>query len=135
MIFNLKISEEHVTSLYESYVNQARKCLEKNNYNSAVYYAKKAAKLMYNYNLIYTDVRLEELITSLSERLPSTNQNEYCSDTKKVTLIDSFGLSYRGLAWIYAKGLLDLGFSVQYVLTNADIDLKDFQPLKKYLQL
>lgn len=90
---------------------------------------------MYEYNFIFSDDILENLISQIAQSLrPLVSQQYLQVSEKKASIIDSYALSYRGLAWIYAKGLLDLGFEVQYLAPSRMKNDERFQPLKSWLE-
>lgn len=123
--------------LYDKYKKRAFKAAAKGNIESSSFYISKAAKLMYEYNFIFSDADLENLIAQIAHPFKlsieqSHLQNE--SSPKRASVIDSFALSYRGLVWIYIKGLLDLGYEVQYLAPSQMESDERFQPLKNWLE-
>lgn len=123
-------SVDDVVSQFDRFQKKAVARYREGKFDSALYYANKAARLMYAYNCVYKDEALEQVIRGIGDsvRLDAWNKN-----VKRITLVDSFSLSARGLAWIYCKAILDAGFELQYIGFDENIDSKNFVPLHDYL--
>lgn len=62
-----KVTKEEILKDYNKLVSLAEKHFAKKQYESSVTAIKTAALLMYNFNLIYTDERLESLLHKIAD--------------------------------------------------------------------
>ncbi len=73
------------------------------------------AYITYEWNQFYTDDEVEKLICRICERLfPQKLELSQCK-RNSILFYDGFGLDTRGLALIYLKALIHLGYHVIYV--------------------
>lgn len=71
-----------------------------------------AGKLMYKYNVFFSDLKLESILESISNNYFSS----YSAEENKVVLFyDYWGLETRGLTNIYLRALLKLDFKIIYI--------------------
>lgn len=68
-MFKLIYSKEEIDRYYDYVVTLAQKAFYANNIKKSISNIELAANLQYYYNSIYTDMRLEELILSISRKL------------------------------------------------------------------
>ena len=80
------------------------------------------ANSLYESNQYYVDDDLENALLNIQKQLQKKCDFEEIKDvnTKTVLFYDGFGLDSRGLAYIYLKALVNLGYKVIYMtLSNA----------------
>lgn len=110
-----RITKEKIIKDYEKLVSLAENLFRKNRYEDSIVVIRTAAFLMYNFNIIYTDEKLENLIHKIANvfiaELPAENYD------KTVLFYDWWALETRGLTAIYVKALLENGCRV-IVLTR-----------------
>lgn len=132
-MLNKNITSYDVKREFAILKNKARKALSGNKAELAALYLEKAARLMYNYSLLYSDGEIEEMIHELANRISiSIDADNICED--RVVVVDSFGFSYRGLAWIYCKALLDNNKKLLFVVTDSARDTESFRDLREFLE-
>lgn len=95
----------------------AEKAMGKRNLPRAMAAIAVAAEILYRYNQIYWDLRLEEMTVTLSETYlqspPPPEEQE--STPRRVLFYDGFGFDGRGLVLVFLKALVKAGFQVTYV--------------------
>lgn len=106
----MKVTKEKVLSDYNRLVVLAEKLFAKKRYEDCLSVVKTAAFLMYNFNLIYADERLENLLHKCGDFFVS--QLPQSTAVKTVLFYDWWILETRGLSTIYIKGLLQNGYKV-----------------------
>lgn len=87
---------------------------------------------MYNYNYMYSDEELDHAIIDAGE-LINRNPKPPHVNTNIACIIDSTGASLRGLSWIYAKALIDLGYKLLYIVPFDKARKKGFALLESFL--
>ncbi|MCR5012957.1 MAG: hypothetical protein K6A72_11465, partial [Lachnospiraceae bacterium] len=83
-------------------------------------------ELLYESNQSYTDDRLESYMEDLSALTDDKRLSGIKSKEKTVLFYDGFGTDTRGLALIYLKALIGLGYKIIYV---SPLHSKDGQPV------
>ena len=75
------------------------------------------ANMLYESNQYYVDNDLENALLNIQKQLQKKCDFEEIKDvnTKTVLFYDGFGLDSRGLAYIYLKALVNLGYKVIYM--------------------
>lgn len=87
--------------------------LKKNRIEDALCLITSMAKLEYSYNQKYNDIFLENILNRISKMY--SKKINHTKDDKNVLFYDGFGLDSRGLAQIYIKALVQIGYTVIYV--------------------
>ncbi len=87
------------------------KSLLKSDYNAALAAIIASANIKYLWNQEYVDEYLETQIKIISEQFVDVVGENH----KWILFYDGFGLDTRGLALIYLRALVDLGYSIVYV--------------------
>lgn len=105
------------------------RALEKNDIDKAMAALGAMATLKYQYNQHYVDEYIEEKVGRIaadSKRLKSVDKSifKHGGRSDRVLFYDGFGLDTRGLARIYLKALVSLGYSVMYVTKAASRDIQ-----------
>lgn len=126
-------ARKKVMSLFAKYSARAMKACDRGHYNSALFYCMKSARLMYEFNFMYSDKALEDVVKNSGKGL-FFEEKAYVAKEKRITLVDTFGYSFRGLAWIYVKGILDSKYELQYLTVLEMENSSEFAPLKKYME-
>lgn len=124
---------------YTCYAEKLKQIIRENvnkNYEKAMVAIAAFADLSYGWNQFYTDKEIENIVCSISEEMLdgveeviSESKTEYESSSDKscnenrvndntVLFYDGFGLDTRGLAAIYAKALVQLGYKIVWVTTD-----------------
>lgn len=109
------LKKEDVIEIYEKLVAKAIKpSLRK---EVALEYIIAASMWMYDYNIIYTDNRLESRTKEIgASSLPIVEINN--PDGNRVCFIDNFGLDNRGLTQQYLRALMSDSREILYILHN-----------------
>lgn len=103
--------EKKVNDILEKLKKIIDKSLLNSNYDTALAGIIASANIKYFWNQEYTDEYLEEQIKKLSRNfLKISGEN-----SNWILFYDGFGLDTRGLAIIYLKALVDLGYSILYI--------------------
>lgn len=116
VLMSAKVTKEEILKDYNKLVSLAEKYFAKKQYERSVTAIKTAALLMYNFNLIYTDERLESLLHKIADvYIPQLSIER---TDKAVLFYDWWGWETRGLSNIYIKALLANGYKVIVVTPN-----------------
>ncbi len=109
---------------YSVYAEKLKSVIRKNknkNFEKAMAAIAAFASLSYEWNQFYIDDEIENIICDISdEMLGNLKEDETwsCDGNNIVLFYDGFGLDTRGLAAIYAKALVQLGYEVVWVTTD-----------------
>lgn len=138
-MYDEESARQAAEGLFAKNKRRAADSLSRGAYDSAAFYIERSATIMYKYSFVYKDDDLEHMLGLLADVVRTKADHceaveESGSVGNKVTLIDSFGFSLRGLAWIYAKGIIDLGYALQYVVPIAAKESEEFRLLRDYLE-
>ena len=106
----MKITKDRVLKDYNKLVLLAEKLFEKKQYERTAVVIKTAALLMYNFNIIYTDERLESLLHKIAYVYIPQLATEKADKT--VLFYDWWCWETRGLSNIYIKALVANGYKV-----------------------
>ena len=86
-------------------------------YESAIGMISALSDFLYNVNITYCSEILEDTLKKCSEHYITYKDNKInLFDEKNILFFDEFGLEYRGIAVIYLKALVNLGYHVTYVI-------------------
>lgn len=99
-----------------------RQLLLLHKYEEALSKIANMANMLYESNQYYVDNDLENALLNIQKQLQKKCDFEEIKDvnTKTVLFYDGFGLDSRGLAYIYLKALVNLGYKVIYMtISNA----------------
>lgn len=107
---------ELIKSIYLKLRRQAEKEYNSQNYEMSLKYIKTLSRYMYIYNLIYSDNKMENLLSNISKKVIKIKP--YDSIKKNVLYYDFIGLDNRGLSYIYIKALVCLGYRIIYITEN-----------------
>lgn len=111
-----QLKEIDISKSYKKIVKFAEKAFLNGDYEDCLGYIETASNLAYSFNIIYTDVCLEKLLTNIcSKVLLSSSINPI---GKRIILHDVFGLANRGLTQQYLRAFVKLGYEILYILEN-----------------
>ena len=92
------------------------KLIKRKKYEKACFFMMKAAVLMYNANLIYTDDELEHYLNELSCMvLPESSVMGFTGGKDRILLYDYFVLDNRGLTEQYLSGLMSIDCDLYFL--------------------
>lgn len=112
----MQVTKQRVFSDFNKLKILARKYLEKKKYEEVMEILKIAARLMYNFNLIYTDDEMENMIVNISKELFKSEINlKMDNDNNIVIFYDYFSLDNRGLTEQYLEALINLDYKIIYI--------------------
>ncbi|PRY53668.1 hypothetical protein B0I27_103138 [Arcticibacter pallidicorallinus] len=112
----MQINEVDINQAFEKIKRLANGKFLKQEYGSSLAHIESAAIHAYNFNIVYTDPDLEEMIEKISSKLFEQVSNR--SNTGRILFYDSFGWENRGLTQQYIRALIKLGYSFLYVFEN-----------------
>ena len=97
--------------------NEIKKLVFLQKYEEALAKITTLANSLYESNQYYVDDDLENALFNIQKQLQKKYDFEEIKDvnTKTVLFYDGFGLDSRGLAYIYLKALVNLGYKVIYM--------------------
>ncbi len=111
--------EEKVINRLKGIIN---KNLNNKNYETALAACSVCAEIMYMHNQTYVDEELEIFLQQIGNQIIKVNkQNEITkplASHRTILFYDGFGLDTRGLALIFVKALVEIGYQVVYVTTE-----------------
>ena len=104
----------------KDYKTKIREFLSQEQYEQALMVIRYIGNMMYEYNQIYTDQELEDLLFEVGNELSMDKfqKFKYISNEKIILFYDGFGLDVRGLAQIYLKALDEIGYRILYITNN-----------------
>lgn len=115
----IKLNIENIKRYYARLIGLANKAITKNDVDKTSFHLSNAAMLAYNFNFIYRDDALEDIIRKISAIV----LNDKCIDfkpTSKIVFYDSFSLDNRGLTQQYIRGLMACDCEFLYIYENRD---------------
>ncbi|AFA48875.1 hypothetical protein [Acetobacterium woodii] len=129
-----KINKERVLKDFDKLKNYSKICCEKNNYAESFCAIETACKLMYAFNVIYTDDCLESTLSEMAANVLKDKKirtREINSD-RKILFYDYFPTDNRGLTQQYITALIELDYEILFV-TYEQEDMKKSENI--FLQL
>ena len=120
-----------IERIYKKLSKAAGKAIEKGRYNDCMLYINAAANLAYNYNWIFTDPFLEDIICTLASKIK--RYKEECHITQKCVFYDAFSMDNRGLTQQYIRALMDNEIPFLYMTENVFVEKTDiYKELLRY---
>ena len=98
----MKINSERIRQDYNKIRNLAINEIKSEQWNKACSYMQRAAKFMYNFNVIFTDKQLEEAVATMAER---------CIKKTKFSLYNKKDITQRRLVF-YDFFVIDNAYSM-----------------------
>lgn len=95
------------------------KYIEKEKFEKALGAIESVAKILYEFNQVYTDFEVEQDLMNISSKFKSRYREclqGYSKDNKVILFYDGFGLDIRGVAKMYLNALIKNGYRVIYVI-------------------
>lgn len=110
-------SKEKYAAWIQQNKNDIKKLVFLQKYEEALAKITTLANSLYESNQYYVDNDLENALFNIQKQLQKKYDFEEIKDvnTKTVLFYDGFGLDSRGLAYVYLKALVNLGYKVIYV--------------------
>lgn len=102
----------------------AQQSLVRGDYEVVLASAESCGIVEYYWNQWFTDKIIEDILMATSKELLG-DLSIYSRDNNTILFYDSFGTDQRGLAIIYLKALIDLGYRIVYLTKESQ---KDLQP-------
>lgn len=120
-MLRLKIKDTHfsknyVIRIYEKWVKKSYEAFDKGKYDISLYNIAICARWMYNFNIRYTDNRLEKLIKEISN-IKIGNSINYLPNNNCCVFLDSIGTT-KCLNLQYLRALISLNREIVYILHN-----------------
>jgi len=111
-----EVTKDIVMKDYNKLKSIALKFYENRKFEESLISIEVACDLMYNFNLLYCDDDIENLIHTIS-RIYCHDDNEIYFSPKenKVAFYDYFALDNRGLTQQYLRALMKLGYEILYI--------------------
>lgn len=109
-------SKDYVIRIYEKWVKKSYKTFERGKHEKALFNIAISARWMYNFNIRYTDKRLEKLIKLISD-VTIGNGSDYLPNDDCCVFLDSIG-STKCLDLQYLRALMSLNREIVYILHN-----------------
>ena len=110
-------TKEYLEKKYKKIKNVANGFLLKENYEKAIAMYSFAARYMYSLNFQYADDEIEERIENISKDVINISGITHEVEGR-VVFYDSYGYDTRGIANIYLKSLIKMGYMITYVTTQ-----------------
>ena len=111
-----------ISMLLEELKLIARHAVADGNFEKALAGVNAAADLLYQYNQIYTDKDLEDILLEIGRKEPllkNLGENVCPVDSNVVVFYDRFGLDTRGWALCYIKAFAGLDYQVYYIVPSS----------------
>ena len=110
-----------IDALYDKAIEKASVLCAKAKFNQSIHWAKFAANILYfSFKTLY-EQRIENIISSISDRVGRNIAKTVDLQDNRVVFYDSFSYDNRGLTHQYTRALVALGFQVLYVSENTKL--------------
>jgi len=116
----LKLSKRDIRQGYKGVKHLAQESFAKGDLNQAFLHVKQCATLAQQFNWIYCDDELEDLLAEIGKAIIPEDIPDYTPNQNRVVLYDDFCTSYV-LALQYLDALVEMGKEVLYI-TSRDIN-------------
>lgn len=118
---NTKITKQRVNKDFIKLKELAKKCYDKKDYYQTLSTIETASKLMYAFNISYTDDDMEEMLSNIAyEVLKSNTRKIPPNNGRKIILYDFFAMDNRGLTQQYIMALIDLDYEILFITYQRD---------------
>ncbi len=111
----LKVSKRDIRQGYKGIKYLAKKAFEKGDYEKSLEYISHCATVAQQFNFIYSDHELEQLLKKIGEKTIDKQPDNYEPTPNRVVFYDDFCVSYV-LAIQYLDALVDAGNEILYVI-------------------
>lgn len=132
----LKVSKRDIRRGYKGVKRLAQKAFKKGDYEKALDYVDKCVIIVQQFNFIYADYELEELVNQIGGKIIAKKPGNYTAVKNRVVFYDDFCVSFV-LAIQYLDALVANGKDVLYLLYEKRRDfntimdkIKDYPNLK-----
>ena len=115
-----------INAEYDRYCGEIERAIQTGRTERAAAMLSVCGELLYESNQSYTDDRLESYMEALSELTNDDRFSGIKGKEKTVLFYDGFGTDTRGLALVYLKALIGLGYKIIYV---SPLHSRDKQPV------
>ncbi|OAA86946.1 hypothetical protein [Clostridium ljungdahlii] len=129
-----KEKDKKVGDIISKLKNTSITAIKKNNYEKALAAISACANILYEYNQVYEDDELEQMLLQIGKQIIKCDSQIYnqLKNSNTVLFYDSFGMDLRGHVIVYTKAIVKNGYHLVYV-TNEKA--RDNQPnLKRELE-
>lgn len=116
----LKISKRDIRQGYKGVKRMAQKAFDEGDYETSLEYEKKCVTIAQQYNWIYADDELEDLVESIGTKLIKEQPKDYHPVSNRIVFYDAFCKSFV-LALQYVGALVAAGKEVMYITTADDL--------------
>jgi hypothetical protein len=131
-----EITKEMVQNDFSKLKDYAIKSYFKEEYSQSLCAIETASKLMYTFNIVYTDDDLEKLLSNIAVKILSGEQKRCTkSKDKRIIFYDYFAIDNRGLTRQYIKALIDLEYEILFITyddSNMNKTKRIFSELNQY---
>ena len=119
----MNMKEFFLKNIIKKFDNISSRALKYKDYETALEAISSSAMFQYMYNQTYIDTSSENNLLKIANSFNVPNMHS--NDRNAILFYDGFGLDNRGLALVYIKALINLGFHIIYVTLS---DSGDDQP-------
>ncbi|MBU2699038.1 hypothetical protein Ga0466249_000117 [Sporomusaceae bacterium BoRhaA] len=111
-----KITKKQVQNDFNKLKGWAKEYFSKEDYSQSLCMIETASKLMYTFNLVYTDDDMEKMLTDIAFKVVNNKpQKIKKSKNKKIVFYDYFAIDNRGLTQQYINALIDLQYEILFI--------------------
>lgn len=131
---DLKEKDKKVDDMIAKLKRISTNSIKKNNFEKALAAINVSANILYEYNQVYADDELEQMLLQIGNQMINYDSQEYSKLKNRNTVLfyDSFGLDLRGHVIVYTKAIVKNGYHLVYVTKES---ARDNQPnLKRELE-
>lgn len=115
-----KITEKKIIKEFEKLKKLSEIFFKLKLYGTSLEILSILSKLMYNFNLVYTDDQCENLLKKISEKTLNSIEKRERVKLKRIIFYDYFSLDNRGLTEQYLEALISLKYEILYISLNKD---------------
>lgn len=127
----MKLSKSDIIKSYNYCKEQASKAIKNRQYNKSLKYIKIASHIAYNFNWIYCDDYLENLLKDISSLKLKPTVNYKSNKTNSIVFYDSFTLDNKGLTQQYIRALISNGIEFLYITESSRLNKKSLNIFKE----
>lgn len=114
-----ELTLKKITKTFNKVKRLAQKAYDLGNYELCLHHIETAADIAYNFNWIYTDSDLEELLANISTEI--IEQRDYSPIKDRIVFYDAFAIDNKGLTQQYLKAMISWGIELLFIVEKENL--------------
>lgn len=131
----MKVTKDYILKTYDYSKRKAFSTFNKKQYNKSLNYIRITAQIAYNFNWVYNDDDLENLLIDISNNILEPTSHYKSAKDESVVFYDSFSLDNKGLTQQYVRALMNANVKLLYITESSKANKKSkdiFKDLESY---